>query len=542
MLTVGYSTRSTKPEFIEYLKKSSGYKKLEVIEKINNGDKSLSQVYNEILSESKTNLVLFIHDDIYFDTTSWYYKLVKHFENENYGIIGLAGTTILPNSGQWWEKRNKMIGVVNHESGGKKWTSKYSEEFGNKIKETVLVDGVFIAVDKTKIKNNFVEDFSGFHFYDLPFCVENYLNGVKIGVITNIRITHKSIGMTNQQWEDNRKLFVEKYKNNFPIKVKIKETDRLKVLISCLFFRTFTGSELYVYELAKNLMKLNCSVTVLSQIGGPLTDLARKNGIRVLSFEETPGFKLGDGVWEFDSPQGKIKSTPNTMYKIFEPDFDIIHIQHKPVTERILQFFPEIDKICSIHSEVIELENPVIHDSIKRYIAIRPEIQEHLETNFDIPESNISVIYNPVDQTKFSKIAKEEKNYLLFVGTLDYLRRETLLELIEYTKENGMELWVVGENKGNYLDVLKSYENVKYFPPTWDVEKYIRECKETAGIQLGRTTIEGWLCGKPGWIFKVDSLGRIIEKQKFEPPTDLEKYHADKVAKQIKEEYIKILS
>ena len=542
MLTVGYSTRSTKPEFIEYLKKSSGYKKLEVIEKINNGDKSLSQVYNEILSESKTNLVLFIHDDIYFDTTSWYYKLIKHFENENYGIIGLAGATILPNSGQWWEKRNKMIGVVNHESGGKKWTSKYSEEFGNKIKETVLVDGVFIAVDKTKIKNNFVEEFSGFHFYDLPFCVENYLNGVKIGVITNIRITHKSIGMTNQQWEDNRKLFVEKYKNNFPIKVKIKETDRLKVLISCLFFKTFTGSELYVYELAKNLMKLNCSVTVLSQIGGPLTDLARKNGIRVLSFEETPGFKLGDGVWEFDSPQGKIKSTPNTMYKIFEPDFDIIHIQHKPVAERILQFFPEIDKICSIHSEVIELENPVIHDSIKRYIAIRPEIKEHLETNFDIPESNISVIYNPVDQTKFSKIAKEEKNYLLFVGTLDYLRRETLLELIEYTKENGMELWVVGENKGNYLDVLKSYENVKYFPPTWDVEKYIRECKETAGIQLGRTTIEGWLCGKPGWIFKVDSLGRIIEKQKFEPPTDLEKYHADKVAKQIKEEYIKILS
>jgi hypothetical protein len=542
MLTVGYSTRNPKPEFIEYLKKSSGYKKLEVIEKINNGDKSLSEIYNEILSESKTNLVLFIHDDIYFDTTSWYYKLVKHFENENYGIIGLAGTTILPNSGQWWEKRNKMIGVVNHESDGKKWTSKYSDEFGNKIKETVIIDGVFIAVDKTKIKNNFVEDFKGFHFYDLPFCVENYLKGVKIGVITNIRITHKSIGMTNQQWEDNRKLFVEKYKNNFPIKVKMKESDRLKVLISCLFFRTFTGSELYVYELAKNLMKLNCSVTVLSQIGGPLTDLARKNGIKVLSFEETPGFKLGDGIWEFDSPQGRIKSTPNTMYKIFEPDFDIIHIQHKPVAERILQFFPEIDKICSIHSEVIELENPVIHESIKKYIAIRPEIKEHIQANFDIPESNISVIYNPVDQNKFSKVVKEEKNYLLFVGTLDYLRRETLLELIEYTKENGMELWVVGENKGNYLDVLTSYENVKYFPPTWDVEKYIRECKETAGIQLGRTTIEGWLCGKPGWIFKVDSVGRIIEKQKFEPPTDLEKYHADKVAKQIKEEYIKILS
>jgi hypothetical protein len=35
MITVGYSTREHKPEFIEYLKKSSGYKKINVIEKIN---------------------------------------------------------------------------------------------------------------------------------------------------------------------------------------------------------------------------------------------------------------------------------------------------------------------------------------------------------------------------------------------------------------------------------------------------------------------------------------------------------------------------
>jgi len=542
MLTVGYSTKESKPEFIEYLKKSSGYKKLQVIEKINNGEKSLPEVYNEILEESETDLVLFCHDDIYFDTNSWYFKLIKHFESSEYGIIGLAGTPVLPKSGQWWENRNKMIGIVNHESGGKKWVSKYSDEFGNKVKETVIIDGVFMAVKKSKLKHNFVEDFKGFHFYDLPFCLENFIQGVKIGVITNIRITHKSIGMTNLQWEENRKLFVEKYKNYLPSKVKLKFDDRIKVLISCLFFRTFTGSELYVFELAKNLIKLNCSVTVLSQIGGPLTDLAKKNGIKVLSFEETPGFKLGDGVWEFESPQGKIKSTPNTMYKIYEPDFDIIHLQHKPVTERLLQFYPNIDKICTIHSEVIELENPIKDESIKKYIAIRPEIKEHLIKNFDISDEDISIIYNPVDQEKFSSKKSEEKNYLLFVGTIDYLRRETLMDLIDYTKNNELELWVVGENKSNFLDALTTQDHVKYFPPTWDVEKYIKSCKETAGIQLGRTTIEGWLSGKPGWIYKVDSIGRVLEKERFEPPTDLEKYHAFNVAKQIKEEYIKILS
>jgi hypothetical protein len=33
----------------------------------------------------------------------------------------------------------KMIGIVNHESEGKKWTSKYSEDLGKSIRETVLL-------------------------------------------------------------------------------------------------------------------------------------------------------------------------------------------------------------------------------------------------------------------------------------------------------------------------------------------------------------------------------------------------------------------
>jgi hypothetical protein len=48
-----------------------------------------------------------------------------------------------------------MFGIVNHESEGRKWESKYSDSLGNDIKEVVVVDGVFIALDKTKIKQNF---------------------------------------------------------------------------------------------------------------------------------------------------------------------------------------------------------------------------------------------------------------------------------------------------------------------------------------------------------------------------------------------------
>ena len=153
MITVGYSTRESKPEFIDYLKKSSGFKKIDVIEKVNDGNKSLSQVYNEILSEAKTDIVVLCHDDIYFDTTGWYHKLMKHFEKSDFGIIGMAGTTNMPSSGQWWEDRRKMVGIVNHEHEGKKWVSKYADDLNNNIKQTIMVDGLFFAVSKERLKS-----------------------------------------------------------------------------------------------------------------------------------------------------------------------------------------------------------------------------------------------------------------------------------------------------------------------------------------------------------------------------------------------------
>ena len=542
MITVGYSTREHNPKFIEYLKKSSGNKKIEVIEKINNGEKSLSQVYNEILEEAKTDIVVLCHDDIYFDTTSWFYKLKTHFENTNYGILGVAGTTEMPSSGQWWETRRKMIGIVNHESGGKKWTSKYSEDLGKSIRETVIVDGVFIALSKSRIKHNFDEEFKGFHFYDIGFCFKNQIEGVKVGVISNIRITHKSIGQTNQQWEENKNLFAQKYSEILPVKIPFDPNRKLKVLLSCISFRNFTGSELYVFELAKSLIKLNCSVTVLSQIGGPVTDMARKLGIKCVSFENAPGFKLGDGEWGMNTPEGYKPSTPNALYRVAEVDYDIIHFQHKPVAERILNMYPELDKICSIHSEVISLEDPVVDPTIKKYIAIRPEIKEHMVDNFEIPEEMINIIYNPIDNEKFKSKNASEENYVLFVGTIDYLRKESILDLIEYTREIGKELWLVGENNGNYLENLLLEDHVKHFTSTWKVEDFILKAYETAGIQLGRTTIESWMCGKSSWIYKVDKGGFILSKEKYEPPTDIEKYYTMGVAQQIKDEYLKILS
>lgn len=217
MLTIGYSTKKVDPEFREYIEKSCGLKGVEVIPFENPGTHSLTEAYNIILEKSTNDIVVLCHDDIYFEKGNWGNKVLKHFKrNSEYGIIGAAGSKYMPKSGMWWEIPTEMYGVVNHEHEGKKWTSKYSEPKGNKLDDTVLVDGLFMVVNKPKLKTNFNEEVKGFHFYEVDFCFRNFLSDVKIGVFYDIRITHKSIGMTNEQWELNRQQFVNTYQDKLP--------------------------------------------------------------------------------------------------------------------------------------------------------------------------------------------------------------------------------------------------------------------------------------------------------------------------------------
>lgn len=541
MITIGYSTRKDNPQFREYLKKSAGHPKINIIEKINNGQKSLTEVYNEILNESKDDIIILLHDDLYFEKNGWVRRVIKHFEDTDYGILGVAGTTYLPKSGQWWEDRSKMVGIVNHEHQGRKWESKYSNNLGSDIHKTIMVDGLFIAINKQRIKKTFNEEVKGFHFYDVDFCFRNYLEDVKIGVIFDIRITHKSIGMTNEEWEKNKNQFAETYLNQLPQKIKKTKDDKLKILIGCLSFANFTGSELYVYELSKSLAKKGHEITIIAnQIGKPLTDFIKKYGVKVISFSNPPGFKMGDGVWSFQTPQGVVKSEKNKLYKTSEVNYDIMLVQHTPIAESLCHMYPTNDKISIIHSEVISLENPYIHESIKKYICIRPEIKEHIINNFDIDEKITSVIYNPIDEERFNMNKTTSGNYILFVGTIDYLRRETIYDLANYAKSINKELWLVGENKSDYLDDLLSDRNIKHFKSTFNVEKYTKNCFETGGILLGRTTIEGWMCGKPGWIYDIDSDGHILNKIKYEVPDNLIKYSSENITNEIINTYLSL--
>lgn len=217
-VSVVISTRKIDDTYLEHVEKMFSQPDTEINIYENDGASSLTEIYNKGLEDSKNDIVVFIHDDLILETPNMTPKIVKLFEKHpEYGIIGIAGTDKLT-SGRWWDNRENMFGVVGHIHEGKRHVNHYSKGvFNDKLKDVVVVDGLFFMVRKSLLKKNFNEEFSGFHFYDISFCVENYLESVKIGLTTKFGVTHKSIGMTNKQWEKNKLFFEALYEKKLPL-------------------------------------------------------------------------------------------------------------------------------------------------------------------------------------------------------------------------------------------------------------------------------------------------------------------------------------
>ena len=241
MISIVVSTKKIDNNFKEMLLKSVGLKDVQLLIYENDGLYSLTEIYNKGLLESKYDVVVFCHDDIKLKTKNWGNILLKNYSTDEFGILGVAGSRKLEN-GVWWHDNSTTYGQVYHTDGKKEWLSQYSRILKDDIQEVVVVDGVFFSVKKSLLKANFDEKYNGFHFYDISFCFDNFKKGVKVGVHTNILLTHNSVGHTNTAWEENRMLFVEDNKDFLPsevdldvpyidINVQLKTENKLGIII-----------------------------------------------------------------------------------------------------------------------------------------------------------------------------------------------------------------------------------------------------------------------------------------------------------------------
>jgi glycosyltransferase involved in cell wall biosynthesis len=290
----------------------------------------------------------------------------------------------------------------------------------------------------------------------------------------------------------------------------------MKILLPVMSFQYLTGSEMYVYELGRELVRRGHEVTVAAhRVEGAMAEPALAAGLQKYRFQ--------------DFPDGQ--------------SFDVVHASQSEPTRWAMMKFPNTPVICSVHSQY-PVERPMPSPRVLHYICVRPEVQAKITSADRVPLAKTSVIYNPVDFARFhnglGQRDARQKRRVLFCGTIAALRKPSILDLIARSQAENFELRLVGlkaDNYDGYIDRLPT--SVNWFDQIWNVEHHIQRCDETAGILLGRTTIEGWACGKPGWIYDIDLKGNILGSALHQPPADMERFDSNKVTDQIEALYVR---
>ena len=188
----------------------------EIIRIDNNKEKlSITKAYNKGASQAQYPNLLFIHEDVSFDTMGWGSILCENLnKNSEVGVIGLAGSKkkfSIPTGVASGCEGNDFL-YVNHRGIPKIVISLDEPE----LKPIKVIDGVFLACRRDVWEEvKFNNKLEGFHCYDLDFSIrvsEKYQNYL----ITKISLWHFSEGNFNNQWIE-KTLKFHKKRLNFDI-------------------------------------------------------------------------------------------------------------------------------------------------------------------------------------------------------------------------------------------------------------------------------------------------------------------------------------
>ena len=257
----------------------------------------------------------------------------------------------------------------------------------------------------------------------------------------------------------------------------------MKILLGCLNVNGLGGSELYHYELVRELFNKGIDITLFTLRPEDPNDQVR--------------IKLnGLGIKQID---------PSTF---LDQEFDIIVASQPAVNDYLLQKYPNTPIISIIHSE-IRSEDPILDPRIQHYIAIRQPIADMLINDYNIPSDKVSLIYNPIDIDRFNNKGanKFEKTTGIFVGEiLDPIRFMAINHLVTQCIDNDWDLYIMSESRHTF-----NHPNIKYLDKRWDTEEIVKNMDFTAGILLGRTTLEGLCCNIPGYVYLIDKSGNVTD-------------------------------
>jgi glycosyltransferase involved in cell wall biosynthesis len=182
---------------------------------INNseGNKGISEVYNEGITLAQHEILCFMHEDIAIKTNNWGQILIDLFKDPQLGLVGLAGSSYRPLTPSNWSGFSPTSIYMNILQSFKFTNKEDLHDYVNpnnaKLEKVICVDGVWLSTTKNIATNlKFDSDtFLDFHGYDIDLSL-SIGQKHKIAVTYDILINHLSEGNFNSKWmEDNIRLF-----------------------------------------------------------------------------------------------------------------------------------------------------------------------------------------------------------------------------------------------------------------------------------------------------------------------------------------------
>lgn len=258
----------------------------------------------------------------------------------------------------------------------------------------------------------------------------------------------------------------------------------MNVLMTVDLIAPFTGVGQYVYTLAQALIERGHHVALAAHYGAipiPFADRLAAVGVTV------------DPQW-----------------LLWKAHYDVLHVQLPCAhAAEALGRLPGVPVVATLHTELAGV--PLPHRRVARYLAVRPAIA-HLLLDHGVIDP--LVVWNPIDFRRFHP-GSHHGTGILCVGTADRLRRAAVVDMAERAAAEGEPLVVIGADEGAQVP------GVRYLAPRWHVERATVRCAMTAGVMVGRSTLEGWACGKPALVYDVDCDGAVQSVTLQPPPADL---------------------
>jgi hypothetical protein len=198
------------------------------------GRYGICEAYNLGARKASFSILCFIHEDILFETVGWGHRLLAHFENDQVGLVGVAGSatkSLVPSSWASFIHPSEMCLVQHFKSvvhSPERIVRTSSADDPSVLKPVVCLDGVFLSTRRIVFeKFRFDEEnLPAFHGYDIDYSLQvGQLYGVY--VCFDIMIHHFSEGSFNREWLDACESISAKWAGHLPHSVLALDHDKL---------------------------------------------------------------------------------------------------------------------------------------------------------------------------------------------------------------------------------------------------------------------------------------------------------------------------